>query len=43
VLAEEIVEAARAGMRQAEIARITGYTRENVRKICRAGGVEPTD
>ncbi len=42
-LADAIVEAARGGMRQAEIVRITGYTREMVRRICRAAGVEPTD
>lgn len=40
-LAQAIVEAARTGMRQAEIVRVTGYTREQVRRICRAGGVEP--
>ncbi|MDG4770695.1 hypothetical protein [Solwaraspora sp. WMMD792] len=39
-LAEAIVEAARAGVRQAEIVRITGYNRERVRQICRAAGVE---
>lgn len=40
-LAVAIAEAARAGTRQAEIVRITGYTRERVRQICRAAGVEP--
>lgn len=40
-LAEAIVSAARGGTRQAEIVRITGYTREQVRRICRAAGVEP--
>lgn len=40
-LAAAIVEAARAGLRQAEIVRTTGYTREQVRRICRAAGFEP--
>ncbi|WFE46298.1 hypothetical protein [Verrucosispora sp. WMMD1129] len=40
-LAEAIVEAAREGMRQAEIVRVTGYTREQVRRICRAAGIDP--
>lgn len=40
-LAEAIAEAARSGTRQAEIVRVTGYTRERVRQICRAAGVEP--
>ncbi|WP_405107554.1 hypothetical protein OG559_24480 [Micromonospora sp. NBC_01405] len=39
-LAEAIVEAARNGMRQMDIVRATGYTRERVRQILRAGGVE---
>ncbi|MER5701946.1 hypothetical protein ABT023_08305 [Micromonospora sp. NPDC002296] len=39
-LAEAIVEAARSGMRQVDIVRATGYTRERVRQILRAGGVE---
>lgn len=38
---EAIVEAARGGMRQVDIVRATGYTRERVRQILRAGGVEP--
>ncbi|MEU8656293.1 hypothetical protein [Actinoplanes philippinensis] len=41
VLAEAIVTAARAGVRQSEIVRVSGYTREQVRRICRAAGVEP--
>jgi predicted transcriptional regulator len=41
VLAEAIVNAARSGMRQTEIVRASGYTREQVRRICRAAGVEP--
>lgn len=40
-LADAIVAAADAGMRQVDIVRITGYTRERVRQILRAGGVEP--
>lgn len=40
-LAEAIAAEARAGTRQAEIVRITGYTRERIRQICRAAGVEP--
>lgn len=45
VLAERIVEAARAGVRQRDILERIGdvYTRERVRQICRAAGVEPTD
>jgi hypothetical protein len=39
-LAQAIVEAARNGTRQADIVRVTGYTREQVRRICRAAGVE---
>lgn len=42
-LAEAIVDAARSGMRQVEIVRRSGYTRESVRRILRAGGVEPDD
>lgn len=40
-LAEGIVGAWRAGTSQAEIARRTGYSREQVRRILRAAGVEP--
>lgn len=40
-LATAIVAAARAGVRQSEIVRVTGYTRERVRQICRSAGVEP--
>ncbi|MEU4776875.1 hypothetical protein [Micromonospora sp. NPDC023633] len=39
-LADAIVEAARAGTKQADIARISGYTREQVRRICRAAGLQ---
>lgn len=42
-LAEAIVEAARGGMRQVEIVRRSGYTRESVRRICRAAGIEPDE
>lgn len=42
-LADEIVKAARARVRQVHIVRITGYTRERVRQICRAAGVEPQE
>lgn len=34
-LAAEIVVADRSGIRQADIVRITGYTRETVRRIVR--------
>lgn len=40
-LAAAIVEAAKQGVRQGEIVKVTGYTRERVRQICRAAGVEP--
>ncbi len=40
-LADAIVKAARSGTRQVHIVRVTGYTREHVRQICRAAGVEP--
>jgi predicted transcriptional regulator len=40
VLAAAIADAARAGVRQAEIVRTSGYTREQVRRICRAAGIE---
>ena len=36
-----MVEAAENGMRPVEIERRTGYTKERVRQILRAGGVEP--
>ncbi|SDZ39847.1 hypothetical protein SAMN05444365_11324 [Micromonospora pattaloongensis] len=36
-----MVEAAQNGMRPVEIERRTGYTKERVRQILRAGGVEP--
>lgn len=40
-LARSIVSAYRAGMRVGDIARMTTYGREQVRRILRAGGVEP--
>ncbi len=42
-LAEAIVDAARSGRKQGEIIKVTGYTRERVRQICRAAGIEPED
>jgi DNA-binding NarL/FixJ family response regulator len=39
-LAAAVVRAARRGVRQKEIAERTHYTRETVRRILRAGGVE---
>lgn len=39
-LAEAIVNAYEAGARVGEIARVTGYGREQVRRILRNGGVE---
>lgn len=39
-LVEKIIEAARSGIQQSQIVRITGYTREHVRRICRAAGIE---
>ncbi len=42
-LAAAIVAAARAGMRQSEIVKTTGYTRERVRQICREAGIEAAE
>lgn len=39
-LAEAIADAIRGGMRIVEIARITGYDREHIRRIARAQGIE---
>lgn len=39
-LAEAMVTAARDGMRQTDIIATTGYSRERVRTILRAGGIE---
>ncbi len=35
-----VVDALRAGLRQTEIVRLSGYTREHVRKIARSIGIE---
>lgn len=40
-LADAIVAEARAGVRQVDIIRRTKYSRERVRQILRAGGIEP--
>jgi multidrug resistance efflux pump len=40
-LAEAIIDAARSGVRQVDIQRISGYSRERIRLILRAGGIEP--
>jgi len=37
-LARTIAGAAMSGMRQNEIVKITGYTREHIRRICRGAG-----
>ncbi|AYF31460.1 hypothetical protein CSH63_29245 [Micromonospora tulbaghiae] len=37
----EILAAASAKVRQVDIARASGLTRERVRQICRAAGIEP--
>jgi hypothetical protein len=42
-LGEAIVAAARAVVRQREIVRVTGYSRERIRQICRDAGGEPDD
>jgi aspartokinase len=44
-LAEAIADAARAGVRQRDILVALGgtYSRERVRQICRAAGVEPAE
>jgi hypothetical protein len=42
-LAGAIVQAAHDGTRQRDIVKATGYSRERVRTILRAGGVEPSD
>jgi ElaB/YqjD/DUF883 family membrane-anchored ribosome-binding protein len=39
-LADAIVEAARGGMRQRDLVAATGYNRESIRRILRAGGIE---
>ena len=35
-----MIEALRVGLRQVEIVRLPGYTREHIRKIARRLGVE---
>ena len=40
-LATAIVEASQGGMRQVDIVRVTGYTRERVRQILRSHGIAP--
>jgi hypothetical protein len=42
-LAEAIVEAARTGVRQVDLVRISGYNREHVRRICRDAGIRSED
>lgn len=39
-LADAIVSATLGGMRQSEVVRLSGYSREQVRRILRAAGVE---
>jgi hypothetical protein len=41
LLTPAIVAAATAGVRQVDIVKASGLTRERVRQICRAAGVEP--
>ncbi len=36
-----IVAAGQAGVRQRDLTAVTGYNRESIRRILRAGGVEP--
>jgi hypothetical protein len=43
MLADAIVRAARAGMRQRDIVEITGYNRERIRQVVRDAGIEPDD
>ncbi len=38
-LANAIIQAARDGVRQVDIVKATGYTRERVRQICRQAGI----
>jgi len=39
-LDEAMIEAAQDGVKQTEIIKVSGYSREHVRTILRAGGVE---
>ncbi|MEU4618858.1 hypothetical protein AB0G04_02605 [Actinoplanes sp. NPDC023801] len=41
LLTPEIIAAAAARVRQVDIVKASGLTRERVRQICRAAGVEP--
>jgi hypothetical protein len=41
VLHEAMIEAANQGVRPVDLQKRTGYTKERVRQILRAGGVEP--
>jgi hypothetical protein len=41
-LAAAIADAAKANVRQTEIVSVSGYTREQVRRICRDAGVTPS-
>lgn len=41
LLTPEIVAAARARVKQGEIVKASGLTRERVRQLCRAAGIEP--
>ena len=42
-LVPEVLAAARAGVRQVEIVELSGYTREHVRRLCRAAGIEAVE
>lgn len=38
---DAIVDALRADVRQADLVRVTGYSREHIRRLARAHGIEP--
>jgi hypothetical protein len=38
-----MVAAARAGVRQSQLVKVTGFNREHVRRVLRARGVEPAE
>lgn len=42
-VAAAIVRAAADGVRQRDLVDLTGYSREQIRRITRAGGVTPTE
>jgi hypothetical protein len=42
-LAAAIVAATQAGVRQVDVVRVTGYSREQVRRILRSAGVEAAE